>query len=285
IAFIAKQPRLYGPRECVTEEIISLIGRQLPLKVAKSKLVRLPTPRGTGPDVRFMSRSFLARGQTSLKHGIELVADYLGASSQEMYDTFNLGQRTHERGFYTLEMILDVLKSLGRSDEERLGLQESFGRMIAFDALIGAPDRHAQNWGVVENVSDPRAPRRFAPHFDTSRGLFVDHSDDRILTAERNLTKMELVERYARRSKPIFGCGGPATVNHFDLIEHAVSKLRPALRGPISQVILAFDPRDTATLLERRVGRIISPLRMSYILNLLNLRHQTLVQILQKTRA
>lgn len=40
--FIAKRPSHWGFRECVTEEIISTIGRLLPLKVAKSMLVRLP---------------------------------------------------------------------------------------------------------------------------------------------------------------------------------------------------------------------------------------------------
>lgn len=34
---------------------------------------------GTPPDVRFMSRNFLRRGQQAMWHGIEVVAEYLGS--------------------------------------------------------------------------------------------------------------------------------------------------------------------------------------------------------------
>lgn len=52
-AYIAKKPRIYGFRECVTEQMISRIGRLLPLQVARSMLVRLPS-KGGAPDVRFL---------------------------------------------------------------------------------------------------------------------------------------------------------------------------------------------------------------------------------------
>jgi hypothetical protein len=37
-------------------------------------------------------------------------------------------------------------------------LLDGFARMLAFDALIGANDRHAQNWGVIESAIIARQP-------------------------------------------------------------------------------------------------------------------------------
>lgn len=63
VGYIAKSPKNAGARECMTEEIISKIGDGLPLRVAHSKLVRLPGPHGRYDDVRFMSEDFIRRGE------------------------------------------------------------------------------------------------------------------------------------------------------------------------------------------------------------------------------
>ncbi len=283
-AFIAKCPRVYGPRECVTEHMIARIGRLLPLKVAKSKLVRLPST-GPEPDVRFLSRNFLVPGKTALKHGVELVADYMGASRTELNEVFNLADKDAERRFYTLETILWVLEWWGRTTDEKRSIVESFGRMLAFDALIGAQDRHAENWGVIEHPSLPDAPRRFAPIYDTARGLFADHREDKFALIEREGRRLEHVRRYAERSRPVFGCAdGPEKVNHFGLVRYALLKFRAQLRGPISQIVTAYRSSEVERMLEREFGRLISPLRMLYVATLLRVRYERLQTLLSETR-
>src|SRR5579862_6414066 len=77
-SYIAKAPSKPNSTacECVTEHLISCIGRLLPLKVAQSRLAVLPGDERSAsrPDVRFMSRVFLRHGVEHLRHGIELVA-------------------------------------------------------------------------------------------------------------------------------------------------------------------------------------------------------------------
>ena len=74
-AHIAKAPRKEGPIECVTEYLISRIGRHLPLSVAEGPLARLRTGGAKFDDVRFLSRQFLDRAAgEQLVHGfLELV--------------------------------------------------------------------------------------------------------------------------------------------------------------------------------------------------------------------
>ncbi|HEX9242395.1 MAG TPA: HipA domain-containing protein [Anaeromyxobacter sp.] len=284
-AYIAKKPGKYGYRECVTEQMISRIGQTLPLKLAASALVRLPTS-GREPDVRFLSRSFLIRGRTQLKHGVELVADYVGASQSELNDVFNLGNKEAESRFYTLETVVCVLEWWARNDEERRGLLERFGRMLAFDAIVGAPDRHAENWGVIEHPGSPDVRRVLAPVYDTARGLFVDHREHKFLQIEARGRLEEHVQSYAAKSRPVFGCAdGPGKPNHFDLIRYALRRYRSTLRGPVSQMLTAYRSERIEPMLQQEFGRLISPLRMKYVTALLRYRVATLRRILEEMRA
>jgi hypothetical protein len=294
VGFIAKKGRIFGVRECVTEEIISQIGKMLPLRVARSLLVRLPPARGerksspgTLPDVRFMSQNFLRRGQQAMLHGIEVVAEYLDADQQEVNDVFNLTNRREERRFYTVDLVVDVLRWWGRNEREKRALVGGLGRMLAFDALVGAPDRHALNWAVLQDLSDPNGPRRFAPVFDTARGLFGDHDDTKLRSvAEHGSKRIQAhIENYANRSKPVFGCQAREAgdkVNHFDLIEYSVTQLRGDLALPIRQVINSFSHADVHRMLVRRFRRVISSLRLDFISELLRFRSERLKIVVQK---
>ena len=166
--YIAKRGRKKDgndARECVTEEIISKIGEMLPLKVARSKLVRL-----SKTDVRFMSENFVVRGTSELLHGIELAARYFGTDSADVQSAFNLEDRDAEKHFYTVANITDILETL--FPNEFRSLKDGFFKMLAFDAFIGAPDRHGMNWGVLDPLDAGSTPVQFAPIFDTARGPF-----------------------------------------------------------------------------------------------------------------
>ncbi|MCM2334358.1 MAG: HipA domain-containing protein, partial [Anaeromyxobacteraceae bacterium] len=285
VAYIAKQPGKYGYRECVTEQMISRIGQMLPLRLAQSKLVRL-TDDPAAPDVRFLSRSFLVRNKTSLKHGVELVADYVGTTQLELQEVFNLGDKAAESKFYTLETVMCVLEWWGRTAEDKRALVEAFGRMLAFDAIIGAPDRHAENWGVIEHPNQPDAPRRLAPIYDTARGLFVDHRENKFLFAEARGDRDGYIARYAEKSRPVFGCADePKKVNHFDLIRYGLRRFGRPLWGPVSQMVSAYRTDAVETMLQKEFGRLISPLRMMYVTRLLKYRVARLQRILEETRS
>jgi hypothetical protein len=232
-----------------------------------------------------MSRNFLRRGEQEIKSGLEVVAEYLNSDQEEVTRVFNLNDKGEERRFYTIDFVAVVLRWWSRNEGERRSLVEGFGRMLAFDALVGAPDRHALNWAVLVNLRNPDAPRRFAPIFDTARGLFWDHDDARLRDLVDQGKAQLYIENYANRSRPVFGCqeqDAGDKVNHFRLIEYAVTQLGDDLATPIRQIINSFRHADVHQMLSRRFRRMISPLRLDFISNLLRFRSDRLKIVVQK---
>ena len=106
--------------------------------MASSQLARL-----SKTDVRFLSRNLVVRGQHELLHGTELVARYFETNPDDVETAFDLDTKEGERRFYTIRNVLVLLESLFPNNFA--SLKESFFKMLAFDAFIGAPDRHAMN--------------------------------------------------------------------------------------------------------------------------------------------
>lgn len=262
--FIAKKGRFRADaRECVTEEIISKIGAMLPVRMARSRLVRVATN-----DVRFLSRDFVRVELEALRHGIELVAEYFDSTPEEVAATFRLADRGEEREFYTVGNVLTILEALYGEDSGPLAVD--FVRMLAFDAFIGAPDRHGMNWGVLEPLDPGRTPVQFAPIFDTARGLFVNHSDAHLAQREEHLGP-QFVERYARRSRPILSVGGAASQNHFGLVA-GIAREHPDLFPAMQAVFNAVSVPNIERMLQRRFRRIITQQRLRLIVDLLEFR-------------
>jgi hypothetical protein len=285
-AYIAKRGgRINGDRDCVTEEIISRIGRALPVRVAASRLVRLPVRPGQPPDVRFMSRNFVRPGEQLLIHGLEVVAQYLDSRPEEVHRVFDLGNPEAEHRFYTIHHVVEVLRWFCRSDEERAAVLDGFARMLAFDALVGAPDRHAMNWGLLVDLSNSKKPKEFAPLFDTARGMFREHPDANLELAERNGQREEFITNYARKSRPILGIGetGPRRCNHFDLVQCALNDLPDDLGGSIRRFMRGVRMAEVEMVVRRGFRRIISPIRVSFIVGLLQHRFERLKLLTEGT--
>ncbi len=262
--YIAKKGRFQADaRECVTEEIISKVGAMLPVRMARSRLVRVAKD-----DVRFLSRDFVHVEHEALRHGIELAAAYFDSTQEEVAATFGLADRKEERQFYTVGNMLTILKALYGEDSGALAVD--FVKMLAFDAFVGAPDRHGMNWGVLESLDPGGAPVRFAPIFDTARGLFVNHSDaDLARQAERQ--GQGFVERYALRSRPILSVGGAVSQNHFGLVT-GIAREHPDLFPAMRAVFDAVSVPTIERMLQRRFRRIITQRRLRLIVDLLEFR-------------
>jgi hypothetical protein len=274
LAYVAKGPRT-GPRECITEHMIAEIGGMLPLRVASSRLARLSNDEHP---LRFLSRFFVRPGE-ELVHGVELVAEWLEVDEREMHDAF-FPQKGDEPDFYTVDLILDVLKDTAVSTEYP-SLAAAFGRMLAFDALIGTNDRHAMNWGVVRKHQQ-RSELRFAPVFDTARGLFWHHFDTWMCQKDAAGKRHEEIRQYANQSMPLIGCGSlprGGRHNHFAVIEHALREYPEVLGRPVRQVVRAFSPTKTRQVLYRKFGRLFSGRRLDWIDHLLRYRHRRLLSI------
>ena len=284
-AYFAKKGTRSGLyRDSVTEELISKIGQALPVRVAKSRLVRLPVGPGQPPDVRFMSRNFVRRGEQLLTHGLEIVAQYLNSQPDEVHSVFDLGDSRSEHRFYTVHHMVEVLRWHCRRDDERAAVLNGFARMLAFDALVGAPDRHAMNWGLLI-PRDNTQPKEFAPLFDTARGMFRELTDDDLKKIERNGLRDEFNENYARRSRPVLGIGevGPKRCNHFELVQCALNDFPAELGITIGRFIRGVRVPEVEMVVRRGFRRIISTTRVSFILGLLRHRYDLLKELVEKS--
>ncbi len=250
LAYIAKGPRREGPRECVTEQLISEIGAALPVRIAKSKLAKMRTRYGLVPgaienggknycpqDIRFMSQYFLSPSE-QLIHGGELVAASFEMKESELQK--EVVGRASERRFYTVDLIDEVFKNMSPSTTCYESLRNDFAKMMAFDSLIGANDRHPQNWGVVFNVRDSQSEPYFSPLFDSARGLFWNLTDSRLEAWDRSQTRSQQIQKYAERSSPLIGIDGTSNPNHFEVIDFMVNYLDRGLGEPVRAVIRAF---------------------------------------------
>lgn len=274
VAYIAKQPRVEGPIECVTEYMIARLGAELPLRVAKGRLVRLRTP-GNENDVRYMSRYFLSRVRSEqLIHGSQIVAGCFEIQEKQLAEEIPKGR---DWEFYTLELVAESLASLTGSGGDHLALYRAFARMITFDAIVGANDRHAQNWGVIKSAVH-EGPIRFAPVFDTARGLLWNMSEETLERWDRSRTRSDEIARYAEKSRPLVGIAGASTrPNHFDLVAHmAANKL---LRSDVVHVVEGLSLPGVAKTLHVEFRRLVSRRRLECIVDLLKYRHGKLRRV------
>lgn len=276
VMFIAKGARKW-PRECVTEAMLSTIAKTLPISVAGFRLVRLPEDtRFAG--LRFMSRVFLRPGE-ALVHGVELAAKWLDTDPEELLSVFALDDPNQERQFYSIETIVEVLRFIGRDESERTRLVTDFGKMVVFDAFVGVQDRHAQNWGIIECTVDPRRPLRMAPLYDTARGLFVSHAEEKLAEIDTKEKRGWAIARYAEGSKPIFGCRRAPTVNHFQLVEHMVNDMPAHFLRSARQIVGSIDLEKIVRQLESIYARVVTERRLRLVEELLRYRHRRMREI------
>lgn len=259
-------------RECVTEEIMSKIGSTLPIHIAESRLVRI-----SRTDVRFMSKNFVSKGQAELVHGIELAANYFQTSASDVESAFNLSDRKQEALFYTIENMCLILDTLYPSDCEQL--KTGFFKMIAFDAFVGAPDRHAMNWGVLIPAGGQAGLVTYAPVFDTARGLFREMSDEHLQERVQRHGRSSFISTYANKSRPIFSTATNQKHNHFTLIEWIFLNCSQNEKDAIMAVWSAVDLEQIERMLQRGFRRIVTQFRINMILDLLHFRIETLRKV------
>ena len=268
--YFAKRGRLTAAaRECVTEEIISKVGAMLPLEMARSKLVRV-----SKNDVRFLSRNFVTHGRNELIHGTELVARYFETNPFEVRSAFQLNDRREEEQLYTIQNILTILEAL--YPDEFPPLKVGFFKMLAFDAFVGAPDRHAMNWGVVAPLEPKSGVVRFSPIYDTARGLFREHSDEDLRKKAKNQGRRQFVAAYADRSRPVISTGRAEQDNHFSVVRWVAENDPETCMQTMGKVFNAVDIAVIERMLQLNFRRIITQDRIGFILDLLGTRIERL---------
>lgn len=205
--FIAKTAEKWYPHESVVEYMINKIGEVLGLEMNQVYLVH------ANGQIRFLSQYFLAEDER-LTHGAEICGEHL--KDHTFAEEVALDKKT-ARELFTFEFIEEAIKCLYPDDFE--DIMCGLVKMITFDAIVGNNDRHFYNWGVIDASKDGTGKVRFAPVYDSARGLYWNMSDDNIkytLSVDKEGGKR--IANYVRDACPRIALEGNPKANHFELL-------------------------------------------------------------------
>jgi hypothetical protein len=143
--YIAKFGNKNGKIEVRTELFNNQLGAALGFEMAHSGLALLDE------HLYFVTKNFRSENE-ALVHGSLMIEQIFGApKATEQIDP------KQEQSFYSVDVVRDVIFEFCQADGERVF--QKFIEMLILDALIGAMDRHAQNWGVLQTTTTPNRRR------------------------------------------------------------------------------------------------------------------------------
>lgn len=209
IPYIAKTAEKWYPHESVIEFMINRIGQELGLIMNEVELYYI------NGQIRFLSRYFLKSNET-LTHGAEICGEYLDdiPFAKEIAN-----EKKSSRELFTFQFIEKAMAAKFTEDSQQL--VSELVRMIIYDGLVGNNDRHFYNWGVITNTKKLNTVPRFAPLYDSARGLLWNSSDDWIVKNFRAMSQNgKKIERYIKEACPRISIEEDSGIDHFGLISY-----------------------------------------------------------------
>jgi hypothetical protein len=271
--YIAKLGGRNSDLEVITEYAIFLIGRTLGVRLADGSVAHYHG------QLRFLSRVFLRTDiPQELVHGMQLF--------NELYDEGTVQQALKdeltEQSMFSVQRIkaafgAHYIQYGSEIEDELFG---DFVAMLTHDALIGVQDRHHENWGVIVQRDVAGIRPRFAPLYDSARGLFCNVPNaqlGRFLTREGS----QRLDGYVARARPLVGFEGLNPQNSRKYITHdqlvsAVYDAYPGHRVRIDGVLGAYDWRQVRSVLREELGPYCNGQRTALILTCLRRRLKAL---------
>lgn len=254
---IAKAGSKWYPVESVTEHLITRIGQVCDINITDSRLCIV------GNQVRFLSRYFLDDNCERLTHGLDLFRRFLDE------DTIKSIEKTpRERQEYTFQFVEKALDDWFPEQAETL--KTEFVTMLGFDAFVGNMDRHPLNWGLIVPIGKNRQVR-FAPIFDSARGLFWNNDETKIVEQSSNAQQFNA---YLNKCQPQIGWEdwqGTGKFNHFVLIELIVKK-HPQYLSTLRRFCAAGLLENCETAIEKEFSVLLSDPRRRLIVRCLRAR-------------
>ena len=217
--------------------------------------------------LRFLSKDFIKSGER-LIHGIEILGEFF--EDKNFVDEINEDKKTR-REFLTFDVIEEAMQYV--YPEQSAELLEGLINMITFDALAGNNDRHFYNWGVIgttERQDDKGVS--FSPIYDSARGLFWNHTQDKIETfyKQYQINKAQF-ESYVKKSEPRFSFDENPKANHFQLVEYLVN-YKKEYKEVIKYLCSAQKEREVLKHLETIILFRLSSERKSLIKSVIKYR-------------
>ncbi|MEN9302062.1 MAG: hypothetical protein RL264_491 [Bacteroidota bacterium] len=209
--YIAKSASKWYPNESITEHLLNELGRTLGLDVANSCIRRI------NRQIWFLSEYFIKEEQ-QLVHGADFYALHLNGDI-DLVHAIQDDNKIDDQHYFNVQMVQDVFVKYFPNDH--FVLFESFIKMLIFDGLVGNNDRHSYNWGVIQSVK-VNEPVRFAPIYDTARGLYWNSSEkevSHILSLTDKNGNNPRIQKYVLTSRPKIGWDGEGTLSHIELLK------------------------------------------------------------------
>ena len=270
--YIAKLGRRHNDLEVMTEFAIYIIGRSLSVEVAEAKIAKFHG------QLRFLSRYFLQTDPPEeLVHGMQLF--------HQLYDESTVkdivGKTDEEQSLFSVQSVKAAFGAHYVKPEIEDALFAGFVAMLAHDALIGVQDRHHENWGVIVRRDVDAPSPRFAPLYDSARGLFCNEPDRQLKAYLHPVSGSERLDGFIGRSRPLVGFDGLRPVQRRRYITHvqllaAVHGAFPTYRKPIDDVLASYDWKRVRAGLTQELGPLCSPTRKTLILHCLRRRLKAL---------
>ncbi|MBY0495266.1 MAG: HipA domain-containing protein [Cyanobacteria bacterium] len=236
--YIAKLGGRNSDLEVITEYAIFLVGKTLPLDIASAKI---GVYRG---QLRFLSRYFLdIERAEELVHGMQLFRDLYDATTVKGI----VGNQFREQSFFTVQAVKAAFGAtyLHYGSHVEDNLFDSFVAMLTHDALLGVQDRHHENWGIIVRRDVGTGVPRFAPLYDSARGLFCNFLDGQ-LRRFYGPPGLDRLDQYISKSRPLIGfiglspTSGRAFLTHDQLLA-AIFHEHKRQRARIMKILESYD--------------------------------------------
>lgn len=229
--------------------------------------------------LRFLSKYFLdPQKPEELVHGMQLF--------NELYDettvTAVLGNELSEQSMFSVQAVKAAFGAhyveYGQDVEDQLF--DGFVSMLTHDALIGVQDRHHENWGVIVQRGLRADRPRFAPLYDSARGLFCSEGDSQLLRF-MGRDGLQRLDGFIARSRPLVGFDGLTPTRGRKYITHdqllaAVYRGFPKQRPRILEILGAYDWQRVRDDLATQLAPLCSSRRRTLILTCLRRRLRAL---------
>lgn len=264
--YLAKFARKWYPVESITEHLITVLGKALYVDMAETQLCIIEG------QLRLASKYFLNENER-LVHGADLLSKYLGDDTfVELIDAEKM-----EGDLFSYYDAKSAIEDVFSSNAQQLICK--FHQMLILDCILGVNDRHFFNWGIITDVTGNNPPR-FAPLFDTSRGLLWNYSEHKISSIFTDKRIAQAVENYILSSRPKMSMPGLVSPSHFDFIEklgaevpevhqeatrmlqNGAAPLIKALRGGFVRLLSKKRIELIETILHERISLTLSRLNL-----------------------
>lgn len=262
--FIAKSAEKWYPHESVVEYMINKIGIALGLNMNEVRLVVANT------QIRFLSRYFLQSNEV-LVHGAEICGEYLDDLAMAAEIANN---KKTSRELFTFEFICKAIEAVFPEVQRELTLD--LVRMITFDAIVGNNDRHFYNWGVVNTVKKGSKKPKFAPIYDSARGLMWNESELNIVKHHTNIqAEGKKLVNYIEQAKPRISIESDADINHFKLVNF-IKGLSVEYKGIVDELVTDAKEARVLKMLDQEIFQHFSTERNELVTLILKERFKIL---------